>query len=149
MNDKSVGEPFTISEHHVEAQKMPKMLHRIFGSICIARFKYYIASILSRISFPVAILGGCAITAGTTYALVHWVQHLIATAAVNSDPGFWVQEARTMAYEACYNGCNNCSDASYAYKGCAMTAKANLTGVICDGNIMWNWEDRYPDVCLQ
>ncbi|KAF2433291.1 hypothetical protein EJ08DRAFT_676832 [Tothia fuscella] len=107
-----------------------------------------ITSFLSKISFPIAILLGCAITGGTTYALVRWVQHLIATAKVNADPVVWMQEARHKAYDACYYGCSTCSDAWWAYNACAMTAKANVTGIMCDGNKLWNWKDRYPLECL-
>ncbi|KAK6540467.1 hypothetical protein TWF694_009261 [Orbilia ellipsospora] len=102
-----------------------------------------------KLAWPVAILTGCGITAGTTYALVRWVQHLIATAVVSSDPNYWMEEARTKAYDACYLGCNDCNDPSWAYNACTMTAKAVVAGITCDGNQMWNWQDRYPVPCLQ
>ena len=46
-------------------------------------------------------------------------------------------------------GCFDCDNTKYAYEACAKTAKANVTGVICDGEKMRNWVDRYPVVCLQ
>jgi hypothetical protein len=95
-----------------------------------------------------AILVGCAITAGTTYALVNRVQHLIAAASVDPNPNTWIQAAQTQAYDACYLGCSDCGNPSYAYDACAKTAQANVTGIICDGNRMWNWKDRYPPECL-
>jgi hypothetical protein len=113
-----------------------------------SRIYYRIASILLKLSFPAAIVSGCGITAGFTYALVRWVQHLIATAKVNSDPVVWMQEARTKAYDACYYGCNDCSDTSWAYNACNMTSRANVPGMTCDGNKMWNWKERYPLECL-
>jgi hypothetical protein len=126
---------------HFEVKPEPKYSVR-------ALVFHRIASFLVKISFPFAIISGCAITAGTTYALVRWVQHLISTAAVNSNPVVWMQAARTNAYDACYYGCNGCSDTWWAYNACAMTARANVTGVICDGNKLWNWKERYPLECL-
>ncbi|KAF2667702.1 hypothetical protein BT63DRAFT_426553 [Microthyrium microscopicum] len=111
-------------------------------------FRFRINSILPKLALPVAILVGCAITAGTTYALVRHVQHIIASAKVSSDPNHWTQVARSEAYDACYLGCNDCDDVNFAYNACAMTAKANVTGIICDGNSMWNWRNRYPIECL-
>jgi hypothetical protein len=98
---------------------------------------------------PVAVLTGASIAAFTTFALVRHVQHEIANAQVNSDPGKWTQIARTEAYDACYYGCNDCDDTDWAYNACKMTARANVTGVICDGNLMWNWAARYPTECLK
>jgi hypothetical protein len=103
---------------------------------------------LPKLAFPVAILAGCGITASTTYALVRHVQHLISSVTVNADPLVWMQEARTNAYDACYFGCDDCGDHNWAYNACARTAKANVTGVLCDGNRMWNFKDRYPLECL-
>jgi hypothetical protein len=60
-----------------------------------------------------------------------------------------MQKARTDAYDACYYGCNDCDDVDWAYNACQMTARARVTGVICDGNLMWNWAERYPIDCLQ
>jgi hypothetical protein len=113
-----------------------------------SRIYYHIASILLTLTFPASIIAGCGITAGTTYALVRWVQHLIATAKVNGDPVVWMQDARTKAYDACYYGCNDCSDPSWAYNACNMTSKAIVPGMTCDGNKMWNWVERYPLECL-
>ncbi|KAK0615375.1 hypothetical protein B0T17DRAFT_620163 [Bombardia bombarda] len=108
---------------------------------------------LPRLAIPVALLVGAGIIGGTTYALVARVQHLIATAAVDGDPNRWKAAARTQAYDACYLGCNDCSDPSFAFNACQVTAsvQSQVTGrVICDGNKMWNWAaaDRYPDQCL-
>jgi hypothetical protein len=96
-----------------------------------------------------AFLIGATITALTTFALVRHVQTSIATAQVSSDPSVWMQTARTQAYEPCYDGCDDCDDPDWAYNACAMTASVNVTGVICDGNLMWNWVERYPLECLQ
>jgi hypothetical protein len=60
-----------------------------------------------------------------------------------------MQIARTEAYDACYYGCNDCDDTNWAYNACKVTARANVTGVICDGNLMWNWAARYPTECLK
>jgi hypothetical protein len=113
-----------------------------------SRIYYRIASILLKVTFPASILVGCGITAGTTYALVRWVQHLIATAKVNAEPVVWMQEARTKAYDACYYGCSDCSDTWWAYNACNMTSRAIVPGMTCDGNKMWNWKERYPLECL-
>src|SRR6187402_929279 len=80
--------------------------------------------ILPKLRLPVAILVGAGITAGTTYALVKHVQHLIATASVSSDPTVWIHQARTDGYEACYNGCNDCHDINFPYNACQKTARA-------------------------
>jgi hypothetical protein len=93
---------------------------------------------------------GGVITGGTTYALVARVQNLIANASVDGDKSRWLQTARTNAYDACYHGCNDCSDPSFAYSACQLTAQAKVKGVICAGEEMWNWAaaDRYPEACL-
>lgn len=107
--------------------------------------------ILPKLAIPLAVLVGSGITAGTTYALVARVQHLIATAAVSSDQTVWMAEARAKAYEPCYLGCSDCGDPSYAFNGCLKTSTAGVAGVLCDGNLMWNWRDsdRYPPECLR
>jgi hypothetical protein len=119
------------------------------GPTLAFRIQLHFNSILPRLALPAAVLSGCALTAGTTYALVRHVQHLIANAKVEENPARWMQEARTNAYDACYFGCNDCGDINWAYNACAMTAKANVTGITCDGNKIWNWEKRYPIECLQ
>ncbi|KFY25717.1 hypothetical protein V491_01626 [Pseudogymnoascus sp. VKM F-3775] len=99
-----------------------------------------------------AILVGCAITGWTTYALVRDIQRDIAIYAhvvESRDGNYWMQVARTKVYGACYHGCTDCDMASYTSNACAKTAEVNITGVICDGNIMWNWKDRYPVACLE
>ncbi|KAK4237411.1 hypothetical protein C8A03DRAFT_34614 [Achaetomium macrosporum] len=105
---------------------------------------------LSRLAIPLALLVGGAITGGTTYALVTRVQNLIANASVDGDKSRWIQTARTTAYDACYYGCNDCSDPSFAYNACQLTARAKVEGVICAGDEMWNWAaaERYPEACL-
>ncbi|KAK3307934.1 uncharacterized protein B0T15DRAFT_523071 [Chaetomium strumarium] len=105
---------------------------------------------LSRLAIPLALLVGGAITGGTTYALVSRVQNLIANASVDGDKSRWLQTARTAAYDACYYGCNDCSDPSFAYNACQLTAQAKVKGIICAGEEMWNWAaaDRYPEACL-
>lgn len=113
------------------------------------RIRHGLDLFLPKLALPLGVLVGAGLTAGTTYALVRRVQHLIATAAVSSDPEVWMNEARTKAYDPCYFGCNDCNNPSYAFDACAKTATANLTGVICDGNRIWNWKDRYPIECLQ
>ncbi|KAK3316877.1 hypothetical protein B0H66DRAFT_457037, partial [Apodospora peruviana] len=107
---------------------------------------------LPRFALPIALLVGCAITGGTTYALVAWVLNLIANASVDSDAGKWKAAARTEVYDACYFGCNDCDDPSYAFNACQRTAAVSVkSAVICDGTRMWNWAeaDRYPDACLE
>lgn len=107
-------------------------------------------SIIPRLAIPIGLLVGAAITGGTTYALVARVQNLIANAAVDGDLVRWKQAARTQVYDACYHGCNDCSDPEYAYNACQKTARVDIKGVVCDGNKMWNWAaaDRYPERCL-
>ncbi|KAK3332625.1 hypothetical protein B0T19DRAFT_398376 [Cercophora scortea] len=100
---------------------------------------------LARLAIPIALLVGGGITGGTTYALVARVQHLIATATVDGALTTWRAEARSQVYDACYLGCTDCSDPSYAYNACQRTAQL---GAACDGTKMWNWADRYPDSCL-
>lgn len=133
--------------HGAEIDKEEVLLAR--GPTLSSRIRFRFDSILPQLTLPAAILAGCLITAGTTYALVRHVQHLIAHAKVDSNPAIWMQQARTQAYDACYFGCNDCGDVDWAYKACSMTAKANVTGMTCDGNKMWNWEFRYPIECLQ
>lgn len=106
-------------------------------------------SLVPKLQLPVAVLVGASITALTTFALVRHVQHEIANAQVSSDPKRWMDTARNQAYDACYYGCDDCGDTNWAYNACKMTARANVTGVICDGNVMWNWVERYPIECLQ
>ncbi|KAK4151881.1 hypothetical protein C8A00DRAFT_35451 [Chaetomidium leptoderma] len=108
-------------------------------------------SFLSRLAILVGLLVGGAIIGGTTYALVARVQTLIANATVGGDTSRWIQTARTNAYDACYHGCNDCSDPSFAYNACQVTARASVKGVICAGDDMWNWAvaDKYPEACLK
>ena len=114
-----------------------------------SRIRSCFESLLPKLRLPVAVLTGAIITAFTTFALVRHVQHEIANAKVSSDPRKWMQIARTEAYDACYYGCNDCRHTDWAYNACKMTARANVTGVICDGNLMWNWAARYPTECLE
>ena len=107
---------------------------------------------LRMFAIILAILVGCAITGWTTYALVRDIQRDIAIYAhvvESRDGNYWMQVARTKVYGACYHGCTDCDMASYTSNACAKTAEVNITGVICDGNIMWNWKDRYPVACLE
>ncbi|KAK3935104.1 hypothetical protein QBC46DRAFT_324007 [Diplogelasinospora grovesii] len=108
-------------------------------------------SFLSRLAIPLAIFVGCAITAGTTYALVARVQHLIATATVGGSISSWIQQARIQVYDGCYLGCNDCSDPFYAWNNCQITTQVSVKNTICDASKMWNWAtaDRYPDACLE
>lgn len=114
-----------------------------------SRIRSCFESLLPKLRLPVAVLTGAIITAFTTFALVRHVQHEIANAKVSPDPRKWMQIARTEAYDACYYGCNDCGRTDWAYNACKMTARANVTGVICDGNLMWNWAARYPTECLE
>jgi hypothetical protein len=107
---------------------------------------------LKILSILLAILIGCAITGGSTYALARDVQRSIANSRRAVDSGdykHWMHIARTKVYDACYYGCRNCNNPNYAYDACAKTAEVNITGAICDGNVMWNWKDRYPIPCLE
>lgn len=106
-------------------------------------------SLLPALQTPLAILMGAGIIAGTTYALVKRVQHLIAHAQVTSDPSVWVRKASDDGYGACYNGCDDCHDLSFALRACEKTARAVVPGIDCDGARMWNWRDRYPRACLE
>jgi len=121
----------------------PPLLQRIR-----LRLRPYLDSYLPRLAVPGAIAVGGAIFAGTTYALVRHVQHLVATASVNNDPAYWAQVARQQAYDGCYLGCDDCDDPSYAYNACQRTTQINVSGQVCSGALMWNWRDRYPELCL-
>lgn len=99
-----------------------------------------------------AFLFGIALTAGTTYALVIHVRHIVNTATVSSDPAIWSQKARTHGYDRCYNGCSGADDSDcaddpdFVANACDRTAEA---GTACDAALMWNWrEGRYPEECL-
>src|SRR5204862_392685 len=92
-------------------------------------WSYHLKSLAPKLRLPLALLAGSGITAGTTYALVKHVQHLIATAQVSSDPSVWIQKARDDGYGACYNGCDDCQDVSFAYNACEKTARAIVPGV--------------------
>ncbi|KAK0665426.1 hypothetical protein QBC41DRAFT_379695 [Cercophora samala] len=108
-------------------------------------------SMLPKLGLPIALLVGAAIMGGGTYAVVAYVQNLVANAAVDDDEAKWLRLARTDAYDGCYLGCTSCDDPSFAYKACQLTTRVDVKGVICDANKMWNWavEDRYPRECLK
>ncbi|KAH7319426.1 hypothetical protein BKA65DRAFT_102110 [Rhexocercosporidium sp. MPI-PUGE-AT-0058] len=112
-------------------------------------WSHHLKSQTPKLRLPLALLVGAAITAGTTYALVKHVQHLIANAQVSSDPSVWRNKARDDGYGACYNGCVNCHDVSFAYNACEKTARAIVPGINCNGTSMWNWVNRYPTECLE
>lgn len=104
---------------------------------------------LFKLAILLALLVGAGITASTTYALVKRVQHLVATAAVDPNPQTWMLAARTQVYDPCYLGCDDCKDPSYAWNACQRTVQLPINqAVICDGNRMWNWKERYPEHCL-
>lgn len=105
---------------------------------------------LPRFALPAALIVGIAITASSTYALVAWVQRLQANASVDSDISKWKAAARDEVYNACYFGCDDCADPSFAFNACQKTAQAKVKGLVCDGNLMWNWrgDDKFPDSCL-
>src|SRR5208282_3450741 len=86
-------------------------------------------SLLPNLRILFALLIGATIPAFTTFALVRHVQNEIANAQVSPDPEVWMQTARTQAYEPCYDGCDDCDGPDWAYNACAMTARANVTGV--------------------
>lgn len=109
----------------------------------------HLKSSVPRLKLPLAILVGASITAGTTYALVKHIQHLIVTARVSSDPQIWIHKARDDGYGACYNGCEDCHDMDFAYNACQKTARAFVPGIDCNGTRMWNWLNRYPIECLE
>ncbi|RKU40060.1 hypothetical protein DL546_000445 [Coniochaeta pulveracea] len=108
---------------------------------------------LHNLAYPLAIILGLFITAGSTYLLVHHIQQLIATAAVDSDQQTWIRAALTQVYEPCYHGCPNCIEPEYAQDACRRTTAGNLDvsnlgGVVCDAYEIWNWTEKYPIVCL-
>ncbi|TPX16102.1 uncharacterized protein E0L32_004097 [Thyridium curvatum] len=112
----------------------------------LERFLLFLLIILPGI---LAIVLGGGLVAGTIYALDVRIRHLVDTASVDPDPAVWVKQARTFAYDRCYNGCRDAtclSDPDAVAKACARTAKAGAT---CDAARMWNWRDgRYQDHCL-
>lgn len=85
------------------------------------------------------------------YLIIYPVERVSAQNAAKPHSASWSQDARKRAYEPCYNGCAGSVDRECAFHACETTAnvKVNVTGVICDGNQMWNWQDRYPDACLE
>ncbi|KAL5352804.1 hypothetical protein ACLOAV_002752 [Pseudogymnoascus australis] len=98
-----------------------------------------------------AILIGCAITGASTYAIARGVQQRVAEyrdTQNTENRGQWIELAR-LKYDVCYDRCKDCDEPSYTHKACAETAKIEVTGVICDANVMRNWEDRYPTACLE
>ena len=99
---------------------------------------YNLESLAPKLRLSHALLLGSAITAGTTYALVKHVQHLIANAQVSSDPAVWIQKARDDGYGACCNGCDDCHDVSFAYNACEKTSRAIVPGINCNGTSKWN-----------
>lgn len=99
-----------------------------------------------------AIFVGCAIIAGCTYAIVYDIQQRNANSRAAMDSAghkYWIEAARTKVYDACYLGSKGYNDPTDAYKACAKTAEVNITGVICNANLLWNQEDRYPTACLE
>ncbi|KAI1324158.1 hypothetical protein F5Y16DRAFT_381708 [Xylariaceae sp. FL0255] len=113
------------------------------------RGREFIDRNLPRLVIPVSLLVGGGITGTATWAVARHVIYLLKHAKVSSDPTVWIEKARK-DYDRCYFGCLNCNDLSYAAKACRLTAliKPNDTSINCDGAKMWNWADRYPDVCL-
>ncbi|KFY68000.1 hypothetical protein V496_01316 [Pseudogymnoascus sp. VKM F-4515 (FW-2607)] len=98
-----------------------------------------------------AILVGCAITGSSTYAIARGVQQRVAEyrdTQNTENRGQWIELAR-LKYDVCYDGCRDCDEPSYTHKACAETAKIEVAGVICDANVMRNWEERYPTACLE
>ncbi|OBT98263.1 hypothetical protein VE01_03116 [Pseudogymnoascus verrucosus] len=72
------------------------------------------------------------------------VQRGITNAGGPVNPGDrerWVEAARTKVYDACYNGCD--ASPSCASEACAKTAALNVTGVVCDANLLWDQRDRH------
>ncbi|KFY71183.1 hypothetical protein V499_08629 [Pseudogymnoascus sp. VKM F-103] len=105
---------------------------------------------LEIFSILFAVFVGCAIIGGTTCALALGVQPGITNAGGPVNPGDrarWVETARTKVYDACYNGCD--ASPSCASEACAKTAALNVTGVVCDANLLWDQRDRYPVPCLE
>ncbi|KFZ10685.1 hypothetical protein V501_05080 [Pseudogymnoascus sp. VKM F-4519 (FW-2642)] len=105
---------------------------------------------LNIFSILLAVLIACAITGGTTYALADRVKREIANdrGPENSgDRARWMLAARTKVYHACYNGCD--ASPSCTSEACAKTAALNVTGVVCDANVLWDQRDRYPAPCLE
>jgi hypothetical protein len=124
-----------------DAPSLPQIVER--------KPQLYLDFFLAIAAFPLAIIVGCAIVAGSTYCLVHGIQVQAADAAVYNDPNNWLQEARAKIYDPCYLGCDDCSDPAFAYNACEKTLEVNGgPGVVCHGNLIWNWEDRYPVACL-
>jgi hypothetical protein len=95
---------------------------------------------------------GCAIIAGSTYGVSRNIQRDIDERCdkINSkDPQIYIEIARNQFYDVCYSGCKFCDSEKYNQRACARTAKLNVPGVICDGNLLRNSEDRYPAACLE
>ncbi|KAK3374584.1 hypothetical protein B0H63DRAFT_548822 [Podospora didyma] len=90
-------------------------------------------TILPKLGLPLAIILGIALTAGTTYLVARHVIKLRAKATVDSNPATWKLKARQRVYDACYPGCNG---------------DILADGVECSANKIWNWAERYPDICL-
>ncbi|RDI79617.1 hypothetical protein Vi05172_g10359 [Venturia inaequalis] len=84
-----------------------------------------------------------------TFLVVKVCLRAYAEGRAQSYSANWSGIARERAYEPCYNGCADCLDTQFALRACEKTTEVNVPGVICDGNQLWNWQHRYPDVCLE
>ncbi|TID27648.1 hypothetical protein E2P81_ATG00406 [Venturia nashicola] len=86
---------------------------------------------------------------GITLTILNGCQQLYAELKAEYHSDNWSEDARESAYEPCYNGCTDCLDKEYAFHACKETADVNVPGVICDGNQIWSWQNRYPEACLE
>lgn len=80
---------------------------------------------------------------------LHGCRQIYAEVKAQSHSANWSKDAREKAYEPCYGGCTDCVDEEYAFHACKQTAEVDVPGIICDGNRIWNWQNRYPDACLE
>lgn len=80
------------------------------------------SGLLPKVRLPISFLVGAGITGVTTWALVKNVQHLLASASVDSKPETWLQKARK-DYDHCYNGCSECRDLDFAFNACQKTSQ--------------------------
>ncbi|KAI0144339.1 hypothetical protein GGR57DRAFT_482841 [Xylariaceae sp. FL1272] len=114
------------------------------------RFRDSLNRNVPKLALPLAVVIGGTITGGTTFLLSEHVSKLVRNARVSDDAGKWMNKARGV-YDACYLGCHDCADPAYSYKACRRTASFRTpdTDSVCDGTVIWNWADRYPEACLR
>lgn len=98
----------------------------------------------------IALLLGGGTTAGTTIAVIDFVRRLIASASLETRDGREASMRQAaIIYDHCYKDFEYSHDLERALNACKRTSQITVADTVCDGNVMWTWRDRYPEVCLQ